>query len=301
MDRLEAMSILLLTADKGSLTAAAGVLGMPLPTVSRKVSELEAHLGVQLLVRSTRRLALTEAGAAYAETARRILGEVEEAERIAAGEFAAPRGELVITAPVLFGQLHVLPIVTEFLAAYPEIRVRFLMSDRNLHLIEGHIDMAVRIGALPDSSMVATRVGEMPTVLCASPALLARQGMPQRPEDLMRFPCIGFEGLAARQTWRFKRAKGRFEMPVSPRLTVTTAAAAVLAAEQGVGATQLYRYQCEEALGRGALRAILTAFQPDAAPVSLLHAARGALPLKMRVFLDFAAGRLRGRLNQLSS
>lgn len=301
MDRLEAMSILLLTIDKGSFTAAARTLGMPLPTVSRKVSELEAHLGVQLLVRSTRRLALTEAGAAYAETARRILGEVEEAERVAAGEFAAPRGELVITAPVLFGQLHVLPIVTEFLAAYPEIRVRFLLSDRNLHLIEDHIDMAVRIGSLPDSSMVATRVGEMPTVLCASPALLVRQGMPQRPEDLVRFPCIGFEGLAARPTWRFKRAERRFEMPVSPRLTVTTAAAAVLAAEQGVGATQLYRYQCEEALGRGALRAILTAFQPDAAPVSLLHAARGALPLKMRVFLDYAARRLRARLTQLSS
>jgi DNA-binding transcriptional LysR family regulator len=303
MDRLEAMSILLLTVEKGSFTAAAKALGMPLPTVSRKLSELEAHLGTQLLFRSTRKLALTEAGAAYAETARRILRQVEDAERVAAGEFASPRGELVITAPVLFGELHVLPIVTEFLAAYPEISIRFLLSDRNLHLIEDHIDMAVRIGSLPDSSMVATRVGAMPTVLCASPTLLAERGTPQRPEDLAGFPCIGFDALAARSTWRFGRAGalGQFEVAISPRLSVTTAAAAVWAAQQGVGITQLYLYQCEEALRRGGLRAILADFQPEAAPVSLLHAVRGALPLKMRVFVDFAAGRMRSRLSRLVS
>jgi DNA-binding transcriptional LysR family regulator len=303
MDRLEAMSILLLTVEKGSFTAAAKALGMPLPTVSRKLSELEAHLGTQLLFRSTRKLALTEAGAAYAETARRILREVEDAERVAAGEFASPRGELVITAPVLFGELHVLPIVTEFLAAYPEISIRFLLSDRNLHLIEDHIDMAVRIGSLPDSSMVATRVGAMPTVLCASPTLLAERGTPQRPEDLAGFPCIGFDALAARSTWRFGRAGalGPFEVAISPRLSVTTAAAAVWAAQQGAGITQLYLYQCEEALRRGGLRAILADFQPEAAPVSLLHAVRGALPLKMRVFVDFAAGRMRSRLSRLVS
>lgn len=303
MDRLEAMSIFLLTIDKGSFTAAAKTLGMPLPTVSRKLSELEAHLGAQLLHRSTRKLALTEAGAAYAATARRILREVEDAERAAAGEFAAPRGELVITAPVLFGQLHVLPIITEFLETYPDISVRFLLSDRNLHLIEDHIDMAVRIGALPDSSMIATPVGAMPTVLCASPALLAERGTPQRPEDLAGFPCISFDALAARPTWRFSReGKPReFELPIRPRLSVTTAGAAVGAAQQGVGATQLYAYQCEEALRRGTLRAILSNFQPEAAPVSLLHAARGAMPLKMRVFLDFAAGRLRDRLSEIKS
>lgn len=276
---------------------------MPLPTVSRKLRELETHLGTQLLVRSTRKLALTEAGAVYVTAARRILREVDDAERNASGEFEAPRGELVITAPVLFGQLHVLPIVTEFLEAYPDITVRLLLSDRNLHLIEDHIDMAVRIGTLPDSSMVATRVGVMPMIVCASPALLAVLGTPKRPEELAGLPCIGFDSLAARSTWTFKRARGSgtVEMPIKPRLSVTTASAAVWAARQGIGAARLFLYQCADALRQGELRPILADFQPDPAPVSLLHAARGALPLKMRVFLDFAAWRLRSQLGKLET
>lgn len=303
MDRLEAMSILLQTVDKGSFTAAARSLNIPLPSVSRKLRELETQLGTQLLVRSTRKLSLTEAGAAYVTAARRILREVDDAERIASGEFAAPRGELVITAPVLFGQLHVLPIVTKFLAAYPDITVRLLLSDRNLHLIEDHIDMAVRIGTLPDSSMVATRIGLMPMVVCASPALLATFGTPERPEELAGLPCIGFDSLAARSTWTFRRVggSGTVEMPIKPRLSVTTASAAVWAASQGIGATRLFLYQCADALRQGELRPILAGFQPDPAPVSLLHAARGALPLKMRVFLGFAAGRLRSQLDKLES
>lgn len=303
MDRLEAMSILLLTVEKGSFTAAARALKMPLPTISRKLRELEKHLGAQLLVRSTRRLALTEAGAAYVTAAKRILREIDDAERIASGEFETPRGELVITAPVMFGQLHVLPIVTEFLAAYPNISVRLLLSDRNLDLIEDHIDMAVRIGTLPDSSMVATRVGVMPMVVCASPALLAALGTPKHPEELAGIPCIGFDSLGARSTWTFKGARGssRIEIPIRPRLTVTTAAAAAWAARQGIGATRLFLYQCAAGLREGELQPILADFQPDPAPVSLLHAARGALPLKMRVFLDFAAGRLRSQLGKLET
>lgn len=298
MDRLEAMSILLLTVEKGSFTAAAKAIGMPLPTVSRKLRELETHLGTQLLVRSTRKLAVTDAGAAYVAAARRILREIDDAERIASGEFEAPRGELVITAPILFGQLHVLPIVTEFLATYPDISVRLLLSDRNLHLIEDHVDMAVRIGTLSDSSMVATRVGTMPTVVCASPSILTRLGTPRRPEDLIGFPCVTFDSLVARATWTFKRVQGSgiVEMPITPRLSVTTAAAAVWAARQGIGATRLFLYQCADALQQGDLLPILTDFQPDPTPVSLLHAARGTLPLKMRVFLDFATGRLRTQL-----
>jgi DNA-binding transcriptional LysR family regulator len=153
MDRLEAMSILLLTVEKGSFSAAARELRIPLPTVSRKVSELEAHLGTPLLIRTTRRLSLTEAGTAYVAAAKRILEEVNEAERIAAREFITPRGELVLTAPMLFGRLHLLPIVTEFLVTFPEIDVRLVLSDRNLHLIDDHVDMAVRIGGLPDGSV----------------------------------------------------------------------------------------------------------------------------------------------------
>lgn len=299
MDRLEAMSLLLLTVEKGSLTAAARVMNMPLPTVSRKLRELEAHLGATLLVRTTRKLALTEAGTAYVAAARRILTDIDAAERAASGEFEAPRGELVVTAPILFGELHVLPIVTEFLATYPEISVRLLLSDRNLHLIEDQIDMAVRIGHLPDSSMVATRVGAMPTVVCASPAMLARLGTPERPEDLAAYPCVAFDSPMARALWRFRRGEGSVEMPITPRLSVTTAAAAIRAAGDGVGATRLFLYQCAEALKAGRVSRILSDHEPDPVPVSLLHAARGTLPLKMRVFLDFATGRLRARLGEL--
>src|SRR5262249_14872660 len=152
----------------------------------------------------------TDTGAAYAVSARRILDEIDETERVAAGEFHVPRGELILTAPVFFGRLHILPVVTEFLAAYPEINVRLLLSDRNLHLIEDHVDMAVRIGRLPDSTMIATRVGSMRTVVCASPKLLKGRCVLQSPEDLARLPCVNFEVFSSPSAWpfRLKDAKG---------------------------------------------------------------------------------------------
>jgi len=301
MDRLEAMAILLRVAERGSFSAASRELHMPLATVSRKVSELEAHLGTRLLLRTTRKVALTDAGTAYLASARRILGEVEEAERIAAGELQTPRGELVLTAPLLFGRLVILPVVAEFLATYPEINVRLLLSDRNLHLIDDHVDMAVRIGTLPDSSMIATRIGTMRTVVCASPELIDRHGEPERPEDLASLPCVHFEFLAPAPVWTFRAdaEKGAGEVALRPRLSVTTAEAAVWAATRGIGVTRVLHYQCAEALRTAALRVILTAFEPEPRPVHLLHAGRGTLPSKMRVFLDFATERLRKTLAAL--
>jgi len=301
VDRLEAMTILLRVVDKGSFSAASRDLAVPLATVSRKVNELETHLGTKLLVRTTRKVALTDAGAKYVASARRILDEIDTTERVAAGEFHAPRGELIVTAPVFFGRLHVLPVVTEFLAAYPEINVRLLLSDRNLHLIEDHVDMAVRIGALPDSSIVATRVGSMRTVVCVSPRLLAGHGVPKSPEDLAGVPSVNFEFLSPVPTWQFrlKGAKGTTDVPIRPRLSVTTAEAAVWAAAQGVGVTRVLHYQCADAIHDGSLRIILANFEVEPLPVHLLHAGRGALPSKMRVFLDFAAGRLHERLASL--
>lgn len=298
MDRLEAMTILLGVVDKGSFSAASRALGVPLATVSRKVSELEAHLGTRLLVRTTRKVALTDTGAAYVASARRILAEVDETERVAAGEFHAPRGELVLTAPLLFGRLHVLPIVTEFLVAYPEIDVRLLLSDRNLHLVEDHVDMAVRIGRLPDSTLIATRVGSMRTVVCVSPKLSAMQGMPSSPADLSNLPCVNFEALSSASAWPFRLQDGKAstEVPIRARLSVTTAEAAVWAAAEGIGATRVLHYQCADAVRDGLLRIILADFEVEALPVHLLHAGRGTLPSKMRVFLDFAASRLRTRL-----
>jgi DNA-binding transcriptional LysR family regulator len=301
MDRLDAMAILLRVVDRGSFSAASRELGVPLATVSRRVGELEAHLGTRLLARTTRKVTVTEAGAAYVASARRILDEIDETERLAAGEFHAPRGELVVTAPILFGQLHILPVVADFLAAYPQISVRLLLADRNLHLIEDHVDMAVRIGVLPDSSLVATRIGSMRTVVCASPRLLAMHGAPRAPEDLADLPTVNFDFLSPASVWPFrhKDSRGGLEVPIRPRLSVSTAEAAVWAAVQGVGATRVLHYQCADALRGGSLEIILADVEVEPMPVHLMHAARGSLPLKMRVFLDFAAGRLRERLGSM--
>jgi DNA-binding transcriptional LysR family regulator len=301
MDRLEAMSILLRVVEKGSFSAASRELRMPLATVSRKVGELESHLGTRLLMRTTRKVALTDTGAAYVVSAKRILEEVSDAERIAAGELHSPRGELILTAPVLFGRLHVLPVVTDFLTAYPEIDIRLVLSDRNLHLVDDHVDAAVRIGRLPDSSLVATRIGSMRTVVCASPKLLAAHGTPKSPDELTRMPCINLNFLSTASSWPFRanKSKASADFPIRARLSVTTAEAAVAAAVAGVGLTRVMFYQCAEALRQGLLRITLADFELEPVPVHLLHAGQGARAAKMRLFLDFATARLRERLGSL--
>lgn len=301
MDRFEAMWMLLAVVDKGSLSAASRALGVPVPTLSRKVSTLEALLGTKLLLRSTRKLMLTEAGISYVAAARRILDELGEAEREAAGEFMAPRGELVVTAPILFGRLHVLPLVADFLELFRQISVRLQLSDRNVHLVDDHVDMAVRIGKLPDSGMIATRVGSMRTVTCAGPAFLASHGVPLTPEDLQRLPCVTFDGPMPLPAWQLRnpRSGTPIESLVVPRLSVSTAEAAVDAAVRNVGLTQLLHYQVVDALEAGTLQVVLEKFEPDPVPIHLIHAARGLMPLKMRRFLDFAVPRLRQALTML--
>lgn len=303
MDRFEAMALLVKVTEHGSLSAVSRAMHMPLPTLSRKISDLEALLGTRLLIRTTRKLTLTDAGIAYVAAARRILEQVEDAEREAAGEFVVPKGELVITAPLLFGRLHVLPVVTDFLEMFPEIDIRLVLADHNVHLVDDHVDMAVRIGKLPDSSMVATRIGEMRNVICASPALLARHGQPQTPEALAQLPCVRIETLVPSSHWRF-RAPGStktIEVPVRPRLWVSTAEAVMQAAVNGVGVTRLLHYQVIDAVENDTLRIILQAFEPEPAPISLVHASRGNMPLKMRRFIDFAVPRMRAALDRLKS
>ena len=294
MDRLEAMSILLTAVEAGSLSAAARRLGTPLATVSRKVSDLEAHLKTRLLNRTSRQLTLTDAGRSYVQACKRILEEVDEAERTAAGEYSAPKGDLIITAPIVFGRLHVLPIIAAFLKAYPDINIRLVLADRVLNLLEDHVDLAIRIGPLPDSGLVATRVGTIRHVICGSPAYFAARGTPKRPAELGAHDCVTFEGLMSADAWKFAAGKSDASVPIHSRLVVNTAEAAIDAAVAGLGVTRVLSYQAVNAVQAGALAVVLRDFEPPPWPVSLVYAGGGPLPLKLRAFLDFAATRLKG-------
>jgi DNA-binding transcriptional LysR family regulator len=297
MDRLDAMSILVASVESGSFSAASRKLGVPLPTISRKVSELEAHLNTRLLVRSTRKLALTEAGISYVDACKRILEEIQQAEAQVSGEYTAPRGELTITAPLVFGRLHVVPVVSEFLAQFAAINVRMVLSDRNVDLLDDHIDMAVRIGDLADSNLTATRVGTVRRVVCASPAYLKEHGAPTTPEDVLKHQCIVFAALASGTSWMFKSrgSKARSIQPVC-RLQINTAESAIDAAMAGVGLTNVLSYQAARAVAEGKLKIILQDFEPPPIPVHLLHAHQKLAPLKMRRFLEFAPPRIRQSL-----
>jgi DNA-binding transcriptional LysR family regulator len=296
MDRLEAMSALLAAVEAGSMSAASRKLGMPLATVSRKVSELEAHLRTRLVNRTSRRLVLTEAGRSYVAACKRILEEISEAERAAAGEYSAPKGELNITAPIVFGRLHVLPIVIEFLKAYPEIDVRFTLADRVINLLEDHVDLAVRIGELPDSSLVARRVGLISRVVCGSPAYFAEHGTPRTPGELSKHECITFNGLTSSDEWIFPGGKRNVSVSVHSRLVVNTAEAAIAAAIAGLAVTRVLSYQVADAVQTNSLVLILREFEPPAVPVSLVYPNQGLLPHKLRAFLDFVVPRLKARL-----
>ncbi len=298
MDRLEAMSILLEAVEAGSLSAAGRKLGMPLASVSRKVSDLEAHLKTRLLNRSTRRLTLTDAGQSYVAACKRILEEVGEAERAAAGEYSAPKGDLSITAPIVFGRLHVLPVVSAFLAAYPEVDIRLALADHLVHLLDDHIDLAVRIGPLADSSLVARQLGTVRRVICARPAYLARHGTPQTPADLNAHECVSFAAPAGPALWAFGSGKSEILMPIRSRLAVSTAEAAIDAAIAGIGLTRVFSYQVAQAVRDGRLDLVLRPFETPPWPVSLVHGGQGLLPLKLRAFLDFAGPRLRDRVSQ---
>jgi len=298
MNRLEAMSTLLAAVDAGSLSAASRSMNLPLATVSRRISDLEAHLRTKLLVRTSRRLEFTDAGRSYVAACRDILAAVEQAERTAAGEFTAPRGHLLVTAPIVFGRLHVLPVIGAFLRTYPDISARLVLTDRVADFVEDRVDVAVRIGALPDSSLIATRLGSVRRVLCASPAYLAAQALPlNQPADLAQHDCITFEGLASAPNWKLGAGKLSQSLPIRSRLVVNTAEAAIDAAMAGLGITQVLSYQVETQVRDGALTLLLAAFEPEPLPVSLVHSGQVLLPIKVRAFLDFAAARLRSVLN----
>ncbi|ORT87317.1 LysR family transcriptional regulator [Burkholderia puraquae] len=299
MDRLEAMEMLLTAVDRGSLSAAARELKIPVSTLTRKVADLEELLGTRLLIRTTRKLTLTDAGMSYVAAARRILDLVREQEHEATGEFATAKGELVVTAPVQLGRLHVLPVINQFLAQYPDITVRLLLSDRNIDLIDSHADLALRIGELADSSMIATRIGSLRPIVCASPAFLANRTPPREPDDLVKYSCVVFNSPYL-SPWRFRLPSTSkiYVLGVKPRLEVTTPDAAVSAAVDNAGITYVFEHDADEALRNGQLEILLPQFEIEPVPVHLVHVSRNLMPIKLRHFIDFAAPKLRQSLSR---
>ena len=296
MDRLESMSIVLAVAEAGSLSAAARRLNTPVATASRKISELEAHLHTKLFDRTARKLALTLAGSSYVAASKRILADLTEAERAASGEYSAPTGELIITGPVNLGRLLLVPILAEFLRVYPKIDARLVLIDRIVSLPEDHVDVALRVGVLPDSRLIASRVGSVRRVTCASPAYLAARGTPSTPDDLVGHDCISYEGVLAGNAWRFARDKTDVTAWVRPRLFVSHVEAACDAALAGIGIARVFYHHVAASIEAGTLVTVLADFETKPPPVNLFYPAGRFLPIKVRAFLDFAASRPKAQL-----
>jgi DNA-binding transcriptional LysR family regulator len=299
MDRLESMSVVLAVAEAGSLSAAARRQKLPLATVSRKVSELEEHLRTKLFNRSSRALVPTDAGLSYIAAAKRILADIAEAERAASGEYTTPRGDLSVSTLVALGRLCLQPILAEFLATFPEVDVQLNLQDRTVDLLEEHIDVALRVGDLADSSLIAVRVGEIRRVACASPAYLKSRGTPRSPDDLSAHDCISYPPMQLPGTWRFRREQTEYVVPVRSRFVASNLESACDAARAGLGVTVAFSYLLAESIRSRQLIALLEDFQPPPQPVSLVYAPNRFMPAKLRAFLDFAAPRLRARLADL--
>ncbi|MBS0295595.1 MAG: LysR family transcriptional regulator [Proteobacteria bacterium] len=272
MDRIEAMRAFLSVADLGSFTEAARRLRLSAAATSRAVAQLEDELGVNLLRRTTRSVRLTERGELFHRRCRLILDEFEDTARLVRGEDSAPRGGLTVSAPMMFGRMHVAPIVEGLLEAHPALSVRLLLTDRIVHLVDEGVDLAVRIGDLPDSALRAVKVGEVRPVIVASPAYVAGRGAPASPASLGDHQLIAFEGVAATNDWRFG-AGGSQVVRIQPRLSVNTAETALLAAEHGLGITRALSYQVADAVADGRLVMLLEAFAADPSPVSLVYRA----------------------------
>lgn len=304
MDRLAAIRVFVAIADAGSLSAAGQRLGMPLATVSRHLKALEEALNTRLLTRTTRRLALTEPGQAYLEMCRRVLGDLDMAERHLAGEKAEPHGQLALTAPILFGRLHVRPVVSAYLDAYPHVTVRMLLVNRVVNLVEEGLDVGIRIGHLPDSAMRATTLGSVRLICCASPAYLQAAGTPSDPRALLDHSCISFTSFSQPDRWGFPGAQGEGRrkaqnIPVEPRLIVNTAEAALDAAKAGLGIVRVLSYQAQDDLKNGALRRVLEDFEPAPIPVSLVHREDRLPQAKVESFSELAVPLLRKALKAL--
>lgn len=294
MDRLDAMRVFAVVADRGSFAEAARHLRLSPAAVTRAVAALEGQIGTLLLNRTTRSVRLTERGAIYLDLCKRVLADLAEGERRVRGEDAAPRGLLVVAAPILFGRLHVLPIIERLLRTHRALSARLMLSDRLVHLADEGVDVAVRIGELADSALIAIKLGEVQRVLVASPAYLKERGEPQTPAALARHDLIAFEGMDATNDWRFGPAE-KASVRVEPRLIVNGGDAAIAAAESGLGITRALSYQVRDAVQKGRLRLVLHASAPLPVPINIVHPARRVGAANLTAFITAARDHFRTR------
>lgn len=281
------MAVFAKVAELNGFAEAARQLNMSPPAVTRAVSSLERQIGARLLIRTTRLVKLTEAGHRYLEDVKRILADVEEAEAAANGSYSTPTGTLTVTAPILFGQIFILPILLSFLDQYPAVTGRTLFVDRITHLVDEDIDVAVRIGALPDSGFSAVRIGSVRRVVCGSPDYFRARGIPRHPDDLRQHRIIASSNAWPKTEWTFGRAE-EIAIATQPALFCNTNEAAIFAALGGHGITRVLSYQIQSALQAGTLVRVLDAFEPDPLPIHLLHAEGRRAAAKVRAFIDFA-------------
>jgi len=293
LDRLHLIKVFIAVVDANGFAGAARALRISPPAVTRAINALETQLGVQLLMRTTRVVRLTEPGARYAEDYRRILAEMELADETVAGLHGSPRGVLSVTAPVLFGARFVTPVVTDYLRQYPDMRVSCWFLGRLVNLLEEGLDVAVRIADLPNSSTHAVRVGQVRRVICAAPAYLQQRGIPQTPDDLQQHCIISAQAGATVAEWRLMDAGAVRVVKVLPRLSTNGNESAIAAAVSGFGITRVLSYQIAEQLRNGRLKVVLAEFEPAALPVHVMHREGRHPSQKVQTFLDFAIERLR--------
>lgn len=293
MDRLQAMQVFIMVAETGGFAETARKLHMSPPAVTRAIAGLEAVIGTRLFTRTTRLVKLTEAGSRYYEDCCRIIADIGEAEASAGGSHATPTGTLTITASVLFGQIYVLPILTEYLDLYPDVVGRALFLDRVTNIVDEGIDVAVRIGHLPDSSHFAIRVGSVRRVICGAPEYFKKFGRPKTPADLKNHRIIAPTSAWASLEWRFGQAQ-KMVVHVQPRLFCSTNEGAISAATEGWGLTRLLSYQVGKAVQDGRLEIVLSEFEEDPFPIHIVHPEGRRASAKVRTFVDLAVERLRG-------
>lgn len=301
MDKLKAIATFVRIVDTGSLTAAADAAGTSLTSVVRSLAALEQSLGTRLLNRTTRRLSLTPEGRDYAERCRHILAAVNEADAALGEQKGALSGRLALTAPVTFGRLHVAPLVTSLLKQHPDVSVELLLLDRVVDLLEEGLDLAVRIGVLPDSPLVAVPAGSVRRICCASPAYLRRHGTPRRPQDLLDHRCIGFKGSGPDPDWRFSLEGRIVRVPVRPVFVTNQIETSVDACIAGVGVASLLEYQARAGLASGALKTVLSDHETGPLPVNILYRPDRLMPTRVRALLDWLVPRLRKSLGTTPS